>query len=356
MLSLSMQASMEKSQKFLGKIPESKKMNAPKVIPKDDLSTAIQTWSIAEVERETGLGKDTLRVWERRYGFPLPLRDRLGERAYPHEQVLRLRLVKRLLDAGHRPGKVVPQTVEQLQSLLDGAVEPVRSAGRKSNVQPSLSLEAQDAWLQWLSEDRTDLIRQALQQQIIRQGLGTVVDQLIAPLCRLVGEGWLRGDLSVYQEHLFTETLQSVLREAIASVDASGQTLQQRPRVLLTTTPTEQHGLGLLMAECHFALESCVRFVLGTSTPIADIVQAVRQLEIDVLALSFSAYASRRDVLEGLQQLMEQLPPTVDVWVGGAAASMFARALPDRVQLMRQPGDVSVQVAAWRARQVPQTP
>jgi hypothetical protein len=26
--------------------------------------------NIAAVERETGLGKDTLRVWERRYGFP----------------------------------------------------------------------------------------------------------------------------------------------------------------------------------------------------------------------------------------------------------------------------------------------
>ena len=31
--------------------------------------------TIADVERDTGLSKDTLRVWERRYGFPLPLRD-----------------------------------------------------------------------------------------------------------------------------------------------------------------------------------------------------------------------------------------------------------------------------------------
>ena len=51
------------------------------------LSSTGQTWSIAEVERETGLGKDTLRVWERRYGFPVPLRDALGERAYPDEQL-----------------------------------------------------------------------------------------------------------------------------------------------------------------------------------------------------------------------------------------------------------------------------
>ncbi len=319
-----------------------------------DLSMAGPTRSIAEVERETGLGKDTLRVWEKRYGFPVPQRDRLGERAYPEDQLQRLRLIKRLLDAGHRPGKVVPLALAQLQALLNA--EPPAS-GTKSRGLAALGgtpeLPDAQAWVQWLASDRNDMIRQALQQQILRQGLGTVVDQLVAPLCVLVGQAWMRGEISVYQEHLFTETLQSVLREAIASVDASGQSLQHGPRVLLTTTPNEQHGLGLLMAECHFALESCVRFVLGTSTPIADIVQAVRQLHIDVLALSYSAYASRRDVLDSLQQLRDQLAPDCEIWVGGAAAAAHNKALPEGVALMRHPGDASAQVRDWRQRHTP---
>lgn len=311
-----------------------------------------QTWSIAEVERETGLGKDTLRVWERRYGFPVPLRDRLGERAYPEDQVQRLRLVKRLLDAGHRPGKVVPLPLQALQPLLSASAPRLRQphAPQDAAGAAPVLLEEEAAWVRWLSEDRTDLIRQALQQQIVRQGLGSVVDRVIAPLCVLVGDAWMRGELSVYQEHLFTETLQSVLREAVASVDASGQTLQQQPRVLLTTTPSEQHGLGLLMAECHFALESCHRFLLGTSTPIADIVQAVRQLRIDVLALSFSAYASRRDMVESLRQLQEQLHSRVEIWVGGSAASAHRRVLPEGVVVLTKAGDVSAQVRTWRQR------
>lgn len=309
-----------------------------------------KTWSIAEVERETGLGKDTLRVWERRYGFPQPRRDPLGERAYPHDQLQRLRLLKRLLDAGHRPGKVVSLPLVQLQGLLQGNhADPVISRRQGAAVAVA-ELEDAEVWVRWLVSDQTELIRQALQQQILRHGLGHVVDQLVAPLCILVGQSWMKGEVSVYQEHLFTETLQSVLREAIASVDASGQALQRSPRVLLTTTPGEQHGLGLLMAECHFALESCVRFVLGTSTPVADIVLAARQLRIDVLALSFSAHASRRDVLENLRQLLDQLPAGTEVWVGGAAAAAHSRALPEGVVLMRQPGDVSLQVQAWRQR------
>lgn len=306
------------------------------------------TWSIAEVERDTGLGKDTLRVWERRYGFPLPSRDAFGERAYPPDQVQRLRLIKRLLDAGHRPGKVVPLAAPQLDALLrEARTGAVQRAGEQGI---GLWRDADTPWLQWLTDNRTDLVKQALQQQILRQGLGATVEQLIAPLCVHVGEAWLRGELSVFQEHLFTETLQGVLREAIASVDASGQRLQRQPRVLLTTTPSEQHGLGLLMAECFFALESCERRALGTATPLSDIVLAVRQLRIDVLALSFSAHASRRDVHDSLQQLVEQLPASVEIWVGGAAVALHRRGMPDGVVVLRRASEVGLQVQAWRMR------
>ena len=73
--------------------------------------------SISAVERDTGLSKDTLRVWERRYGFPMPDRDVVGERSYPFDQVERLRAIKRLLDAGHRPGRIVAMPPADLERL-----------------------------------------------------------------------------------------------------------------------------------------------------------------------------------------------------------------------------------------------
>ncbi len=39
-------------------------------------------FNISAVERETGLSKDVLRIWERRYGFPHPGRDENAERQY----------------------------------------------------------------------------------------------------------------------------------------------------------------------------------------------------------------------------------------------------------------------------------
>ncbi len=72
--------------------------------------------NISAVERDTGLSKDTLRMWERRYTFPKPQRDPNGERAYTPGEVEKLRLIKRLMDRGYRPGKIIGQSVEALQS------------------------------------------------------------------------------------------------------------------------------------------------------------------------------------------------------------------------------------------------
>ena len=83
--------------------------------------------SIAATERDTGLSKETLRVWERRYGFPAPMRDAGGERGYPADQLAKLRLVKRLIDAGHRPGRIVSLDMTELRALAEGAAPPRRA-------------------------------------------------------------------------------------------------------------------------------------------------------------------------------------------------------------------------------------
>jgi DNA-binding transcriptional MerR regulator len=330
-------------------------MDASSNMPQFEKNPLPTGWAIAEVERDTGIGKDTLRVWERRYGFPQPLRDSLGERLYPLDQVHKLRLIKRLMDTGHRPGKIVAQSVEQLQDLLNG-MSLVKGAEDCASSPPEPSaLDANAPWLRWLAEDRSDLIKQALRQHIIKQGLGSTVEDLVAPLCVYVGEAWLRGELSVYQEHLFSATLQQVLREAIASVEASSPTLGQHPRVLLATTPGEYHSLGLLMAECYLALESCARFELGSSTPVVEILQAIEHMKIDVLALSFSAYASRNDVISSLQQLIDGVPAGVEIWAGGSATALQSRSVPEGITVISRARDVAAHVKDWRTRHSDET-
>ena len=130
--------------------------------------------SIAAVERDTGLSKDTLRVWERRYGFPMPERDRFGERAYPLEQVERLRVIKRLLDGGHRPGRVVPLGMEQLLEIGEALPSTPQRA-------PSTQTDL-NRYLELLQSHDLPAFRRALAQAQLRMGLSALVIDLIAPL------------------------------------------------------------------------------------------------------------------------------------------------------------------------------
>lgn len=316
--------------------------------------------AIAEVALETGVQKDTLRVWERRYGFPVPVRDAQGERRYSDEQVHRLRLIKRLLDAGHRPGGVVALPAEALEAQLRQLpADGVRTRGRRSAAQAQAASGAAQGgdpaagvdwpqWRGWLHAGAVDAMHQALGQHALKHGLIRTVDGLLGPLGQAVGQAWFAGDITVYQEHLYTEAVTRFLQDALHSADRQHPTPRQAPRVLLTTLPGEQHTLGLLMAECMLALEGCERLSLGRDTPITDMLQAAHQWQVDVVALSVSVHAPASEVWAGLRQLVTGLPAGVKVWVGGASPHLHRRGMPQGPQVLGRVGELSAAVLRWR--------
>lgn len=309
--------------------PEEYVMNAP---ARRNLPDA----SISAVERDTGLSKDTLRVWERRYGFPAPGRDPFGERVYPADQVEKLRAIRRLVDAGHRPGKIIALPLDALLALACAdAPAPEATA-------PSPYCDV-DAMMQLVRAQHHEELRLALSQAALRMGLDAFVAQLCAPLNRRVGEAWARGELEVFEEHLYTESMQVVLRNSISNIPARGH----RPRVLLTTFPGEAHGLGLLMAEAVLALDGCRCVSLGTQTPVPDIVRAAGAQRSDIVAISFSPSPGANQVVDGLAQLRAALDPCVEVWAGGRHPALRRRA-PRGVSVLLELSEIRPSLGRWR--------
>jgi methanogenic corrinoid protein MtbC1 len=276
------------------------------------------TLSIAATQRDTGLSKDTLRVWERRYGFPMPVRDGQGERAYTQADVDRLRLLKCLLDAGHRPGRVVPLPLAQLQGLAEQSFEQTSRAA-----EVALAGDDLHTHLELIRAHDAAGLRNEMTRQLSRLGVFRFVIEVVSPLNAAVGDAWVRGELAIFEEHLYTEAVQIVLRAAIASVPAPAATDSQR--VLLSTLPGEPHGLGLLMAEAVLALEGCRCVSMGTQTPLSDIVLAAAALRSDIVALSFTGCMNANQVVASLTELRAKLPPQVAVWAGGSAPVLRRR-------------------------------
>jgi DNA-binding transcriptional MerR regulator/methylmalonyl-CoA mutase cobalamin-binding subunit len=298
--------------------------------------------TISDVERDTGVAKETLRVWERRYDFPQPQRDPFGERIYTNDEVIKLRLVKRLIDLGYRPGKVIQLPMEELNALA------VKSSSRSKSMPQRPTVELQ-AYIDLCKSHQMEAFRRKLTQAMLVMGMKRFVIELVAPLITLVGDAWACGQFAIFEEHLFGESVQIVMRSAIFSVPQVNHNHgAPRPRILLTTTPQERHGMGLLLAEALFAADGAHCISLGVQTPIPEIVAAVRATQSDVLALSFSATMNPRHVLDSLRELRACLPEAVEIWVGGSNLALRKR-IPPFVQACELE-EISEVIGNWRQR------
>jgi len=286
------------------------------------------------------VAKETLRVWERRYDFPQPLRDPNGERVYPIEQVHKLRLVKRLIDLGFRPGKVIKYSADELQALSSKATG---SANGAASTAPELQ-----TYLELCKSHQMEALRRKLSQALLMMGLKSFVIELVAPLTTLVGEAWASGALATFEEHLYTESLTVVMRSAIFAMPQSNASNAGAPRIMLTTLPQERHGLGLLMAEAMCVAEGAHCISLGVQTPLLDIVEAARVQRVDIIALSFSVAMNPRQALDGLAELYTRLNGSAELWAGGGNAALKRRR-PPYVRVFSL-ADISAAIAEWRMR------
>ena len=74
---------------------------------------------IGAVAKATGINASTLRIWEHRYGLPKPHRTGGGARRYAPSEVQRLKLIKALVDVGHKPSNLSSLSIDELAEHLN---------------------------------------------------------------------------------------------------------------------------------------------------------------------------------------------------------------------------------------------
>lgn len=260
------------------------------------------TFSIAHVEQTTGIPKELLRMWERRYGFPQPARDAQGDRVYTSADITKLGLVRQLMEQGKRPGKLVNQPVEALQQLC--AQGMAVEANRVIELIPMLKNADFYAVREWL------------ESRLHSQGIQRFVCETLPQLNNRVGTAWQSGELDVHEEHFYTEQVKNLLRAGIATLAPAPP---DAPCAVLTTIPGELHGLGLLMVEVQLRLEGFTVVSLGTQTPMANIVHAAQAHHAQVVALSFSSAYPSAEARQHIVELRNMLPASIALWAGGEA-------------------------------------
>jgi MerR family transcriptional regulator, light-induced transcriptional regulator len=280
---------------------------------------------------------DTLRIWERRYGFPKPLRNDSQIRVYSDDDVERLMLVARSLKAGFRAGEVIHRSVSELRQLIAGSVLAQPSGEAES---PTL-----EAIVGALEKDDFAGLRTELRRAAADLGPKRFVMELAGPLVDRVGMEWAAGRLEVHQEHLLSEVLSTQLRLLLGTYDdAPGD-----PVIVLTTLSNELHGLGIEMAALYLAIEGAAPRLLGLNTPPHQIVEAAAALGARAVGLSISPAADKSDTQEQIARLLRELPAHVELWLGGKASSRVDPADP-RAQQVVTWTDVDAALGRLRAQ------
>jgi DNA-binding transcriptional MerR regulator len=270
-------------------------------------------YSIGAVERDTGIGRDTLRVWERRYGFPEPVRSEKGERKYSEKQLRQLQRIRRLLDQGMRPGKLLPLGEEGLDEL-EGSLQ----SGQPLQLEQTVS-----ELIEAIHSTDVELLESLLQKQYQQQGMQGFILKTVVPLLNTVGEFWARGKLQIFQEHFLSQQLIRFLNTEIARL----QRHARKPRVLLATLPGEEHTLGLLMVAAMLSSHGVVTINIGAGVPMDQIGRAVEQFNVDIVGITFSGSYQYKNIRPHLIELRELIPDDIEIWTGGEGVRRL-RKLP----------------------------
>jgi methanogenic corrinoid protein MtbC1 len=260
--------------------------------------------SIGGVASETGISPDTLRMWERRYGRPVPVRLPSGHRRYTTAQVVWLRRVAEALALGARPRVAVQADASELEELLH--------RGLRATVESPRVAELLDRAVAF---DATAL-RALLRRSFAEMQCDAFLTELVSPFLVALGRSWADGEIEVRHEHFASEVLSDELRFIRRGMAVP----HGAPNLVLATLSGELHALGLQMVALIAQNAGYQPRLLGSDTPVDEIVATASELRSRAVAISVSLSSGGVDTDRDLQELRRQLPEECELLVGGRGA------------------------------------
>lgn len=283
--------------------------------------------SIKAASSLSGVSIHTLRAWERRYQTITPIRSPSGRRVYTLADVDHIRLLNRLVQAGHSIGKIAALPASELQHL-DQRINTAQSADSPHTKR-------------WVDQalvalEQFELERLRLLLSRARQVLGVREYTLgvITPLLSEIGKHVYSGKLSIAQEHATSKLVRDEIALLHQLLEGSAELrdplrAQTVRRFLLATPPDDHHEFGLLLSSVLIALRGCPFDVLGTNLPANELVRSVGARNTGCVLLGVTHKTKTLDSY--FDELHSLLPVETELWVGGRLAQELERTLPAKM-------------------------
>jgi MerR family transcriptional regulator, light-induced transcriptional regulator len=280
----------------------------------------MKMYNINSVVNITGLSAFVIRAWEKRYNVVTPGRTDSNRRFYSEKDIEKLKLLKEAVDRGNSIGNIAHLSIESLKEML-------ASFGNvKENNTAIAGHDQADRYLQKCIKAVEDFDYRNLENFLIRSSIELshplLIDEVVIPLLRTVGENWQKGTLRIAQEHLAS----AVIRTFLYNLRDSYKPTDHSSKILITTPVGQQHEFGALIASLVASAEGWEAVYLGPDLPTTEIAATAILLKPKIVALSI-VYSAEDEQLNKEIEKLKYLPENIKVIIGGAGSGFYRKTI-----------------------------
>jgi DNA-binding transcriptional MerR regulator len=278
-------------------------------------------YPIKAVAKITGLSQHVIRAWEKRYHAVTPSRSESNRRLYRSEDVDRLILFKRAIEAGYSIGNIAALETSEIKRLIS------QVTGTSQNLNsPTPSKRTHENINQFLEETLQavkDLNPKKLENILLTTSMQfsqpVLIDGFIIPFLQKIGNLWQEGKIRIYHEHLVTAVIKTFL-------------------------------VDLMTKSISPANAGCQVTYLGPNLPAEEIAAAAIDKKSVVILLSIVFPSSDPRLRKEFEILRNLLPMNVEIYVGGRSVKSYQDTLKKiNAQIFQEIKDVREKLTDFSA-------
>ena len=233
----------------------------------------MQTYSIADLEKLSGIKSHTIRIWEKRYNIVSPERTDTNIRAYNDDQLKKILNISFLINNGLKISKIASLSLDELSSKVISLTSSTDSFEAQINDFVICSLQFDEP----LFENTYNGLRK-------NHSLSYIYENIFIPTLRRIGALWSSGELFPAQEHFLSNLIKQKFYHAIEDADSK---IKMGKKAYLFLPPWEDHDFALLYSNMVLKENGFDVVNVGKTISFDSILQCIEKIKPDILFTTF---------------------------------------------------------------------
>tara|TARA_X000000368_G_C22980196_1_gene689547 strand:+ start:444 stop:1322 length:879 start_codon:yes stop_codon:yes gene_type:complete len=247
----------------------------------------MNTYSIDDFSRITGLNKILIRTWEYRYSFVKPHRTSTNIRYYDDRMIVKALRYSVLIDAGFKISALTKLAPEKIDSLINNTLKN-NDKTNKHSIYISQIIESSISYNQLLFDN--------IYEKCIKDiGIIKCYQHVLLEALNRIGILWINNKISPTQEHFLSELIKTKIYKEIERI---GFKKMPKENWVLFLPKNELQDIGILFAYLALKMNGHNVVYLGQNLPHSLLVSLKDKNKIDNILFAIVSNTSKIDLIE----------------------------------------------------------